>query len=242
MTPPQAFGPEDLVDPAALDRDPLPLVEVGLQAVQRPAGEGQAQALRVGQRRGDDLGALPRRVGMRPPGSRSILQAVEPSFIEPMDPGVDRGARDAEVLDDLAGPTPVGEGQEDLGPLDEASLSGTRRRELVEGLSFFRSQFAERDFGEDHGCTSLRTRATPVLRQNAVVSSLAGCTTKGMRWSGPGAARGAAPRGLRPRGLRPGAPHRGPATAGPARRCRGGRGGGGPPQARAVRAVPPRGL
>jgi hypothetical protein len=48
MTPPQAFGQEDLVDAAALDRDALLLVEVGLQAVQRPATEGQFQALGIG--------------------------------------------------------------------------------------------------------------------------------------------------------------------------------------------------
>ena len=49
MPPPQALGQEDLVDAAPLDRDALLLVEVGLQAVERPAAEGQAQVLRIGQ-------------------------------------------------------------------------------------------------------------------------------------------------------------------------------------------------
>jgi hypothetical protein len=178
MAPPQALLPEELVDAAAPDRDALLLVEVGLQAVQRPAAEGQAQALRVGQRGGDDLGALLGRVGRRPPGPRPILQPVEPLIVEAVDPGVDRRPREAQVLGDLAGPSPVGDGEEDLGPLDETGLGGTRSRKLLEGLAFHGSRFAERDFGGGHGCTSLRSKATPVLRQTGSVSSLAGCTTK----------------------------------------------------------------
>ena len=49
MPPTQALLQEDLVDPAALDRDVLLVVEVGLQAIQRPAAEGQIQALGVAQ-------------------------------------------------------------------------------------------------------------------------------------------------------------------------------------------------
>jgi hypothetical protein len=91
MSPPQAFGQEDLIDAAAFDPDALLFIEVGLQAIERPAGEGQAQALRIGQRRGDDLGALLGGVGVRPPGPRLILQAVEPPAIAAMDPGIDGG-------------------------------------------------------------------------------------------------------------------------------------------------------
>jgi hypothetical protein len=39
-----------------------------LQAIERPAGERQAQALRVGQGRGDDLGTLLDRIGLRASG------------------------------------------------------------------------------------------------------------------------------------------------------------------------------
>jgi hypothetical protein len=59
---------------------------------------------------------------MRTPDPRLILQSAEPLVIKAMDPGVDRGPRDAEVLGDLAGPSSVSDGQEDLGPLDEAGL------------------------------------------------------------------------------------------------------------------------
>ncbi len=124
MPPTQALLQEDLVDPAALDRDVLLVVEVGLQAIQRPAAEGQAQALGVGQGSGDDLGPLLGGVGVRPARAGAVVEAAQPLLVEAMDPDVDRGPRDAEVLGDLAGPSSVGEGQEDPGPLDEANLGG----------------------------------------------------------------------------------------------------------------------
>ncbi len=98
--------------------------------------------------------------------------------MEAMDPGVDRRPRDAEVLGDLTGASSVGDGQEEPGPLDESGLGRAGSRKLFEGQTFLGSEFAERDFGEGHGCTSLRSKATPVLRQTVGVSSLAGCTTK----------------------------------------------------------------
>src|SRR5687767_10688471 len=100
MPPLQPLVDEDLADTAALDRDPLLLVEVGTQAVQRPAAEGETQALRVSQRRGDDLGPLLGGVGVWSAGPRPILQALEPLLVEAMDPGVDRGPRDAQVPGD----------------------------------------------------------------------------------------------------------------------------------------------
>jgi hypothetical protein len=122
MSPPQAFGQEDLVDPAAFDWDALLLVEVSLQAIERPASKGQPQALGVRQRRGDDLGALLGRVGRRTSGPGLILQSMEPLFIEAMDPGVDRGPREAQVLGHLAGASPRGDGQEELCSLNEPGL------------------------------------------------------------------------------------------------------------------------
>jgi hypothetical protein len=75
--PLQPFVAKDFVDPAPLDRDALLLVEVGLQTVQRPAAKGQPQALRVGQGRGDDLGALLGRIGRGTPGPGLVLQSAE---------------------------------------------------------------------------------------------------------------------------------------------------------------------
>jgi hypothetical protein len=178
MAPLQPLVHEDLADAAPLDRDGLLLIEVVPQPVERPAAEGQAEALRVGQRRGDDLGALLGGVGVWAPGAGPIPQPVEALLVEAMDPRVDGGPRDAQFLGHLAGPSPIGEGQEDPGPLDEPGLGRARGREPFEGRALLGGEFAERDFGGDHGCTSLRSKATPFLRQPNRVSSLAGCTIK----------------------------------------------------------------
>jgi hypothetical protein len=161
MPPPQPFGQEDLVDAAPLDRDALVLVVVRFQAIQRPAGEGPPEALRIGQRDGDDLGALLGGIGRRAPGAGLILQPMEPVVIEPMDPGVDRRPRDAQVLGHLAGSSPVGDGQEDPGPLNESGPGGARSRKLFEGLASLGGEFAERDFAGSHGCTSFARRPHP---------------------------------------------------------------------------------
>jgi hypothetical protein len=174
MAPLQPLVHEDLADAAPLHRDALLLVQVGTQAVECPAPEGQVQALRVSQCRGDDLGALLGGVGVRPAGAGPILQSVEAPLVEAMDPGVDRRARDAQLLGDLAGPTSVGDGRKDLGPLGESGLCGPRVSQLLEGASLLGSEFAERDLGESHGCTSFPTKATPFLRPTTNVSSLAG--------------------------------------------------------------------
>jgi hypothetical protein len=177
LAPLQPLVHEDLADAAALHADALLLVEIGPQTVQCPAPEGQTQALRIGQRGGDHLGALLGGVGVRAPGPGPILQAVESLLIEAMDPGVDGGARPAQLLGDLAGPPSVGDGQEDLGALHESSLCDPGMSQLLEGVSFLGRRRAERNFGEDHGCTSLPTKATSYLRRTAGVSSLPGCTT-----------------------------------------------------------------
>jgi hypothetical protein len=177
VAPLQSLVDEDLADAAPLDRDTPLLVEVGPQAVERPAAEGEVQPLRVGQRRGDDLGALLGGVGVRPAGAGPVLQAAEALLVEATDPGVDGGPAGAQVAGDLAGASPVGEGDEEPGPLDESGLGGARVSELVEGLTFLRGEWSQRHFGVVHGCTSLLTKATPVLRRAGGVSSLAGCTT-----------------------------------------------------------------
>ena len=74
-----------------------------------PAAEGQAQALRVDQRGGDDLGALLDGVGVRSARVGAIIEASESLLVEAMDPGVDRGPRGTEHFGDLAGP-PIGDG------------------------------------------------------------------------------------------------------------------------------------
>jgi hypothetical protein len=122
MAPLQPLVHEDLADAAPLDRDPLVLIEVVSQSVERPTGEGEIEAFRVGQRGGDDLGPLLGRVGVRAAGPRSILQPRQPPVVEAMDPGVDRRPRDAADLGDPAGGLPVGEGEQDPGALNESGL------------------------------------------------------------------------------------------------------------------------
>jgi hypothetical protein len=122
MPPLQPLVHEDLADAAPLDRDALLLIEVVAQAIQRPAAEGLSQALRVGQRRGDDLGALLGGVGVRPARPRMIVETGQAPVVEAMDPGVDGGSRDAQVPGHLSGASSVGEGQEDPSPLHGSGL------------------------------------------------------------------------------------------------------------------------
>jgi hypothetical protein len=142
MAPLQPLVHEDLADATPLDRDPLLLVEVGAQAVERPATEGEAEAIRVGQRRGDDLGALLGSVGVRPSGAGPILKPVEPALVEAADPGVDGRPADAPIAGDLAGSSPVGDGVEDPRPLDESGLGRARGSELFEGPSLLRGEWS----------------------------------------------------------------------------------------------------
>jgi hypothetical protein len=74
LAPAEPLVDQQFVDAAPLDRDGLLLVEVGLEPVERPAAEGQAQLLGVGQRGGDDLGALLGRVGVRAARAGPLLQ------------------------------------------------------------------------------------------------------------------------------------------------------------------------
>jgi hypothetical protein len=73
MPPPQALGPQQLVDPAPLDRDAYPLVEVVAQPVECPAAEGLSQLLRIGQGRGEDRGPLLGVVGVRSARAGAVL-------------------------------------------------------------------------------------------------------------------------------------------------------------------------
>src|SRR5262245_23675008 len=95
MAPLQPLVHEDLAEAAPLDRDALLFVEIGLQTIDRPGAEGQTQAIRLGQGRGDHLGALLGGVGLRSPGPGAILQPGQAPLIEAMEPGLDGGARTA---------------------------------------------------------------------------------------------------------------------------------------------------
>jgi hypothetical protein len=100
------------------------LIEVGLEPVQRPGGEGQAQRPGVGQGGGEDLGDLLRGIGGRASGAGLVLQAVGALEVEPRDPAVDGGPRDAQVARDLGGALALCGGPDNLGALDGAGRGG----------------------------------------------------------------------------------------------------------------------
>ena len=102
MTPFQTFADEDLADPAAAHGDAL-AGQVGHQAIQGPAGKGQAQVGRPGQRRGDDGTALLGRIGRRSAGAHVLFQPFQATCVEAVDPGANRVAAQIHPAGDLLG-------------------------------------------------------------------------------------------------------------------------------------------
>src|SRR5262249_37637304 len=99
----------------------------------------------------DVLGASLGGVARSSPRARPLAQAIDPLVMEAVDPGVDGGPGDAEFVSDSAGSlTPV-DGQDDLGPLDEAGLGGAGVCQPLGGPGFLVGGFAEGDVGDDHG-------------------------------------------------------------------------------------------
>jgi hypothetical protein len=150
MPPPQALGLQQLVDAAPLDRDPLLLVEVDLQAVERPAAEGQAQGLRVGQRGGKDLGPLIGVIGVRAARAGAVLQGGEAAVVEPADPGRDGGPGDVQLTNDLADGLSAGGGEDDPGPLDEPGRGGPGAGDPLQFTPLVAGERAKGDSGR-HG-------------------------------------------------------------------------------------------
>ena len=138
------------------------LVEVGLEPVQGPGGEGQAELGRIGQRGGQDLGDLLGRIGGRASGAGLVLQAVGALEVEPPDPAVDGGARDAQVARDLGGALALCGGQDNLGALDGAGRGGAGVGQRLDPLAFLGCQGPERDSLRHGGV--LRSDAPLILR------------------------------------------------------------------------------
>jgi hypothetical protein len=147
MPPPQALGLQQLVDAAALDRDALLFVEVGLQPVERPAAEGQAQVLRGGQGRGEDRGPLVGVVGGRAARAGSVLQGGGPAVVEPADPGRDGRPGEVESAGDLTDRLAVGGGQDEAGPLDGPGRGDPGMGELFQFSPLVGGEFTKPDSG-----------------------------------------------------------------------------------------------
>jgi hypothetical protein len=160
LAPAQALGQEDLVDPAPLDRDALVLVEVGLQPIEGPAAEVEAQVLRVGQRGGDDLGDLLGGVGRRAALAGPVPEPVDPPVVEAAEPEIELIAAQPGLPGDLAGPLASGQSVDDLGPLDQAGLVGARPRESRDGRAFLVGQLTESDL-DGHGAPPVEDAPHP---------------------------------------------------------------------------------
>ena len=133
LAPTQALGEENLVDPAALDRDPLVLVQVSRQTVQSPRCERQVQRLGVGERGGEHRGDLLGRIGRRPAATGPILEAAEALGIEPMDPATHHLGPEKELVGNLRYVMALTGAPDDPGALDPPRGRGARM-----GQSFYR--------------------------------------------------------------------------------------------------------
>jgi hypothetical protein len=85
LAPAQALVEQDLVDAAALHRNPFLLMQVGGQSIQCPGGKRQPQRLRLGQRGGDHGGCLLGRVGWLATRAMSVLERFQTLGIEATD-------------------------------------------------------------------------------------------------------------------------------------------------------------
>jgi len=133
-----------------------------LEPVQGPGAEGQAERLRVGERGGEDLGDLLRRVDGRSTGTGLVLQAVRALEVEPLNPAVDGGPGDVQGPSDLGRALALGGGQDNLGALDGAGRGGARARQRLDLLALVGCQWPERDFLRHGG--GLRSDAPLILR------------------------------------------------------------------------------
>jgi hypothetical protein len=163
VPPPQALGPQQLIDAAAFDRDALLLVEVGLQAVECPATEGQAQSLRISQRRRDNGGALVGVIGVGAARAGAVLQGGQAAVVEPADPGRDGGPGDVQLACDVGRRLALGHSQEDLGAFDESGRGGACVGESLQFAPLIGGQLTEGDSGW-HGCISIRMAPRPASK------------------------------------------------------------------------------
>lgn len=143
LAPAQALGEEDLVDPAALDRDPLMLVQVGRQTVQRPRREGQIQRLRIGERGGDHGGDLLGRIGRRPADTGPILEAVQARGVEAMDPAPHLVSIKTEMFGEARHGLALMGVPDDAGPLDLPSGCGARMGQPFHRLALLVRQITQ---------------------------------------------------------------------------------------------------
>jgi hypothetical protein len=143
VTPPQALGPQEFVDAAALDHDALLLVEVGLEPVECPGAERQAQGLRIGQCRSDDGGPLVGVIGVRAARAGTVLQGGQPAIVEPADPDRNGRSGDIQLARDVGGRSALGDRQDDLSAFDDSGRGGASMGEPFQLTPLVGRQFAK---------------------------------------------------------------------------------------------------
>ena len=143
LAPAQALGEEDLVDPAALDRDPRVLGEMDGQPIQRPRRERQAQGLGIAQRGSDHGGHLLGRVGWRPARAGPILEPAEALGVEAMDPATHGLGAETELLGDARHVLALAGMPDDAGALDLSGGCGARVGQPLDGCLLFVRQITQ---------------------------------------------------------------------------------------------------
>jgi hypothetical protein len=143
LAPAQALGQEDLVDPAALDRDPFVLVQVGRQPVQRPRRERQVQALGLGQCGGDHPRHLLGRVGRWAAAARAILKATEARGVEALDPVAHRVGSKTELVGNARHVLALAGVPDDACPLDLPCGCGARMGQPLDRDPFLLRQLTQ---------------------------------------------------------------------------------------------------
>jgi hypothetical protein len=138
---------EDLADPAAAHGDAL-LAQVGHQAIQRPAGERQAQIRRAGQGGVDHRAALFGGVGRRPPTAHVLPQPFEPACVEALEPVPHRRAAQLHAGADLRRFQAFQRVQDDPGSPHEPGTDRSGARHPSQRLALL---LAHRTHAQGHG-------------------------------------------------------------------------------------------
>lgn len=147
LPPLEALLDEDLADPTAAHGDAL-LAQVGDQAIQRPAGERQAQSRRPGQGGVDHRAALLGRVGWRSTAAHVLLQPLQPARVEALEPVPHRSPTQVHAGADFRRFQTLERMHDDLGSSHQAGTQGARPRHLPQSLPLL---LARRTHANGHG-------------------------------------------------------------------------------------------
>lgn len=121
MAPAQAFRQQQLVNARALDRNPLDLIQICLQPIERPAGKREPQVSGVRQARRNHRAHLLRAVCGGASWPWLLFQPRQALAIEALEPAQDRGGGELQRLGDGRHALALVGQPEDAGSLDCAA-------------------------------------------------------------------------------------------------------------------------